>query len=80
MLPRWLRYKDLHEAGIVSNRPQLDHMIETEGFPQGRLFSPRIRAWALDEVEAWLDSRPRGKVADERGIIRLQRERKGRAA
>jgi predicted DNA-binding transcriptional regulator AlpA len=53
-----VRYSNLLAAGIISNRPQLDRMIATEGFPPGRLLSERIRVWSTTEIEEWLDTRP----------------------
>ncbi len=76
-LPTFVRVHDLIEAGIVASRPQLDILIRDHGFPQSRLLSPRIRAWDMAEVNAWIDSRPVGKVEEPgRGIIRQQRQRR----
>lgn len=69
-LRQWVRFKDLRAANIVSNWPQLLNLIATEGFPVGRYFGPNSRAWAADEVEAWLETRPVG----------IRRERDKRAA
>jgi hypothetical protein len=33
-------------------------MIAGEGFPTSIMLGPNTRAWRLDEVEAWLASRP----------------------
>jgi predicted DNA-binding transcriptional regulator AlpA len=57
-LPVFVRFRDLAEAGIAKNWQTLSRLIDEDGFPQGRLLSPNIRAWVLDEVEAWLESRP----------------------
>jgi hypothetical protein len=43
---------------IVTNRPQLDNLIEKHGFPPGRWMSPNCRIWFEDEVQEWLESRP----------------------
>jgi predicted DNA-binding transcriptional regulator AlpA len=57
-LRRYVRYKDLVEAGIIGNWPTLLRFIEDEGFPPGIMIGPNTRAWPLDEVEAWLANRP----------------------
>jgi predicted DNA-binding transcriptional regulator AlpA len=57
-LRRWIRFKDLAHAGVVSNWPQLLNLIAEQGFPRGKLIGPNSRAWLLHEVEAWLDQRP----------------------
>jgi hypothetical protein len=54
----WVRYSDLYEANIVRSWTQLSRMIDTESFPVGKMLSPNVRAWRLDEVEAWLAHRP----------------------
>jgi hypothetical protein len=54
----WVRYSDLYEANIVRSWTQLSRMIDTEDFPIGKMLSPNVRAWRLDEVEAWLAHRP----------------------
>ena len=52
--------------------------IRDHGFPPSRLLSPRIRAWDLAEVEAWIDRRPVGKVeGHEYGVIKQQRAGEG---
>ncbi len=57
-LPRFVRYRDLHAAGIVTNWQQLNNLIDEYGFPPGQLLSPNTRVWAVHDVEAWLASRP----------------------
>lgn len=57
-LPTFVRYSDLVAAGIVSNWTTLLRLIDDEGFPIGTMIGPNSRAWRLDEVEAWLASRP----------------------
>src|ERR1700730_3065142 len=54
----WVRYADLVEANITRSWTQLLRMIDHEGFPPGIMLSPNIRAWRLDEIEAWLARRP----------------------
>jgi predicted DNA-binding transcriptional regulator AlpA len=57
-LTRYVRYRDLVTAGVVRNWPTLLRLIDVEGFPAGIMIGPNSRAWALHEVEAWLDARP----------------------
>jgi predicted DNA-binding transcriptional regulator AlpA len=57
-LPKYLRYKDLEAQGIVGSWTQLLRLIDDNGFPQGILLSPNIRAWTEAEVCAWLAARP----------------------
>jgi predicted DNA-binding transcriptional regulator AlpA len=56
--PIYIRYDDLEAAGIAKNWPTLTRLIEEEGFPRGVMLSPNIRAWRLDEIKAWLATRP----------------------
>ena len=57
-LPQFLRFTDLFAAGITSNWTHLSRLIRDENFPCGRLLSPNLRAWTVDEVTAWLATRP----------------------
>jgi predicted DNA-binding transcriptional regulator AlpA len=57
-LPRFVRYRDLVAAGITASWTQLLRLIESEGFPSGRMLSPNTRAWTVDEIAGWLDARP----------------------
>lgn len=58
----YLRYKDLVERGIVRNRMTLSRWIRFHGFPRGIMLGPNTRAWAEDEIEAYLEKR---RQADE---------------
>jgi Prophage CP4-57 regulatory protein (AlpA) len=53
-LPTFVRFRDLVDANIVRNWPTLLRLIDEEGFPPGAMLGRNTRAWALDEVEAWL--------------------------
>jgi hypothetical protein len=53
-LPAHVRFKDLVQAGVVSNHMQLTRMIKTDGFPPGFLVSANIRLWNVADVRAWL--------------------------
>jgi predicted DNA-binding transcriptional regulator AlpA len=57
-LPIFVRYSDLIRANIVGSWTQLKRLMDKEGFPLGQMLSANIRAWRLDEIEAWLDGRP----------------------
>jgi predicted DNA-binding transcriptional regulator AlpA len=56
---RLVRFKQLHEYGIVNDRMSLARKIEKEEFPKPLALGPNTLAWDLDEVHAWLASRPR---------------------
>ena len=70
---RIVRYKDLHEMGVVNNRTQLVRIIDNENFPAGFMLSANTRAWFLDEVEAWLKCRPSAAADHQRGPERAAR-------
>jgi predicted DNA-binding transcriptional regulator AlpA len=63
---RYLRYPDLVARGIIKSRMTLKRLIDSQGFPRGVLLTPNCRAWAEEDVDAWLASRPvaRKTVAD----------------
>ena len=54
-MQKLLRFKDLKELGIVSNRVTLARRIRDQGFPPGFLLGPNSRAWTEDEIEAHLE-------------------------
>ncbi len=53
-----LRFKHLKQRRIVENWPQLKRLVETQGFPPGRLLGPNTRTWTEDEIDTWLEARP----------------------
>jgi hypothetical protein len=57
-LPLYVRYRDLVERGVFRDWNSVLSAIELYGFPSGVHLTPHVRAWRLDEVEAWLASRP----------------------
>lgn len=57
-LPHYVRFRDLRASGIADSWQQLFRLIEDNGFPCGRLLSPNVRAWTIDEVRQWLATRP----------------------
>jgi hypothetical protein len=61
VLPTYVRFSDLTAAGLVGSWTQLVRMIDGESFPPGCMLSPNVRAWRIDEIEAWLASRPSGR-------------------
>lgn len=54
----FVRYKYL-DNGIISNRMQLARAIERYGFPKPVALGENTLAWHLEEVENWLETRPR---------------------
>jgi hypothetical protein len=57
-LPKFIRFRDLRDAGIADNYTTLARLVTEHAFPPGILISPNIRAWNLDEIERWLAARP----------------------
>jgi hypothetical protein len=64
-LPHYVRFADLKKAGIVKSWQQVKNIIEDVGFPPGIMLSENVRAWDLDEVLAWLETRPEYKPESE---------------
>jgi hypothetical protein len=62
-LPHFVRYRDLHAAGIVASWQQLFNLIDDYGFPSGVLISPNTRVWNIADVEQWLAGRPSERKA-----------------
>ncbi len=54
---KYLRYADLVERQIISNRTTLSRWIRNNGFPPGILLGPNTRAWPVDQVDTWLEAR-----------------------
>ena len=59
---RFLRFSDLQAMGIVNCWPTLSRWIARQGFPPGKYLGPNTRVWTVEEVEAWIASRPSGKA------------------
>jgi hypothetical protein len=57
-VPRFLRFKDLQEKGLVLSRQGLRHLQLHENFPLGKLLGPSTRVWNETEIATWLASRP----------------------
>jgi predicted DNA-binding transcriptional regulator AlpA len=58
MTRRFARFKELKALGYFSNRMAAWRAVQN-GFPPAYELGPNTVAWDLDEVEAWLASRPR---------------------
>ena len=54
-----VRYRYLKEEGIITDRMALARAIEWYGFPRPIALGANTLAWNLEEVQAWLASRPR---------------------
>jgi len=59
MVTVFVDYKYLEQHKIVTNRMCLARAIETYNFPRPVALGANRLAWHLDEVEAWIASRPR---------------------
>lgn len=57
-MPKYLRFDDLRERGIVGNRVTLGNWIKNEGFPPGILAGPNSRIWPEEQIDDWLANRP----------------------
>ncbi|GEM_PF-2575857 len=55
----FVTYRYLESEGIMPNRMTLARSIRNLGFPKPIELGKNRIAWDLDEVEAWLSSRPR---------------------
>ena len=58
MPKKWLRFPDLKARGLVNSWPALTNKIRTQGFPPGRMLGPNTRAWSIEEIEGYEESRP----------------------
>lgn len=54
---KFLRFADLVDAGIVSNRVTLSRWQMQLGFPKGILIGPNSRVWLKEDIEAWIAKR-----------------------
>ena len=70
-----LRFRNLKERGIVNSWPQLKRLQELHGFPLGKLFSPNVRVWTEEEINAYIASRP-VTGGELRGDAKAKHERK----
>ncbi|PNG25699.1 helix-turn-helix transcriptional regulator [Methylocella silvestris] len=55
-----LRYNDLVERGVCGSRMTLHRMRKEQDFPEAIEISGGV-GWFEDEVNAWLEARPRRK-------------------
>jgi hypothetical protein len=75
VLPTFVRFADLRGAGLVSSWQQLNAIVRDEGFPPGRMLSKNVRAWTVDEVMAWLATRPTARKIMPEGARPHRRKR-----
>lgn len=54
-----VRYKQLVQEGIFSNRMDAKRKQELQGFPAAIELGPNTIAWDRAEVDEWIASRPR---------------------
>lgn len=59
VIPTFLKFSDLKEKGIVTNRVTLQRWIENGDFPAGIKLGPNTRAWTEDEIKEWYERRRR---------------------
>ena len=59
VIPTFLKFSDLKEKGIVTNRVTLQRWIENGDFPAGNKLGPNTRAWTEDEIKEWYERRRR---------------------
>jgi hypothetical protein len=57
-LPRHVRFRHIRAAGIADSYTALDRLVRDHGFPAGRLISPNVRVWTVEEIDGWLAIRP----------------------
>ena len=64
----FLRYNELKEKKIISNRVTLRRWMDREDdpFPSPVALGPNIIAWRRVDVEAWLSRRVYARVREER--------------
>jgi predicted DNA-binding transcriptional regulator AlpA len=79
-LPRFVRFRDLVHAKIVGNWSILARLIAEDGFPQGVMLGRNTRGWPLDQVKAWLASRPAAKKVVRTTGKHVSKTRKKKAA
>lgn len=60
---RFYRYDDLCDMGIVNNWMTLSRLIKNKGFPRPVPFSASLKAYPVDEVEAWLAEKTASREA-----------------
>jgi two-component sensor histidine kinase len=55
--PVILHFEDLREKGLFRTWNTLNSLIDTKGFPPGRIIATR-RVWTEGEVLAWIEAQP----------------------
>ena len=61
-----LRLSDVIEAVCLS-KPTIYRLIKDRGFPQPVRIGPRAVRWRADEIDAWVEGRPRATGDGPRG-------------
>jgi hypothetical protein len=51
-VPKFLRFCDLQDRGLVQSHAGLRHLQVHEGFPLGRLLGPSTRVWTVLKLMA----------------------------
>ncbi len=69
-----LRFKEIKAAGIARSWTQLEYLIDCHGFPVGKKLSPQVRSWTVEEVEAWIASRPSDRRIVSRRVGRPRKD------
>ena len=54
---KYLRFSDLVDRGIVTNRVTLSRWVKLHNFPAGILLGPNTRAWDEKSISDWLATR-----------------------
>jgi predicted DNA-binding transcriptional regulator AlpA len=63
----FVNYRFLEKEGIMPNRVTLSRSIAQLGFPKPVELGTNRLSWDLDEVRAWLASRPRRTPGSKKG-------------
>jgi predicted DNA-binding transcriptional regulator AlpA len=72
----FVNYRYLEQRSIVTNRMCLARAIENYGFPKPYQLGANRLSWDLDEVQAWIASRPRRapKTGEKKGFAEVAEE------
>ena len=58
MPKKWLRFPDLKARGLVNSWPALTNKSAPKAFRPGGCSAPNTRAWSIEEIEGYEESRP----------------------
>jgi hypothetical protein len=70
----FVTYRFLEDEGIVPNRTTLSRSIAQLGFPKPIELGANRLGWDLDEIRAWLASRPRRTPGYKKGASHTDSE------